>query len=893
MLRSFLQLWFVAEFLSFRGISSAKITRINTASFEHLVAHVILNSTSENTTVSTNGWILNGLPVTNAHIEYERASAGEATRKHEYSTWPMWDIDYIIKLKYYFRVSGGLHEGEGYILEHASYGNKSIVFQENETRCESLKTNQVSYFPSGRQEAVFGIWLGTGGAFYYEYALNYSVVDVTSGRVVYTNVWDEDLNATFDPTSAFHTGEYTALLPMTLPSGGPYRIVLHGHGCSDDFYVGQMRAVAFHTMRGLYHQRCGISLDEEYTNSSRCSCHNQVRVTDAEPPGHIQESSCPIGCSNYRQVKNISGGYHDAGDFDRRQSHTLIPMGLLALYGAFPENFSDNVYNIPESGNGIPDLLDEALWGVRLYEHLQEHDGGIRAGTEATRHPEYGAVNAATDDLEYRTYRRDFHNTACGAGMFAQASRLVRQFRPALADALLERAERAWGWLDVYEGEDARAAQTMYAALELYETTGNTTYHEAFVEAALTVFAIGRPVLRWPQEYRPWHMNIPNLVGGMYNTPYFFTALISTRTVNATVRNVMETRLVSMASGVVASVAGEVYPHGPVPTIAWGSLTSQGRVAEPVLFAYRLTEDASLLACVGRLADYALGLNPLGRSFITGLGHMPPTNPLHLDSYYTEARGLGSVPGITIYGPDSDPSGRAPGVYTWTAHFPGYDSLAPQRRFVDGWTLVEANEFTTWETMAPNAVMHGFLDIFQLEFDDVPRTTASTTHASLMTASSNTDSTSNSPVTTMTTGSPLRDNGDLDRAESSKNSAKDGVIIGVSVASCIVVAILVIILLLTRRRRRHNKRNQVRDAYGVIFWIKNSVCGIQSCFDLRMFAKNDFFCYWWLLKVFFPRCAFPKRKSSNENFVEISHPRKVSFIEDPLWDCCTHKYSSL
>ena len=38
-----------------------------------------------------------------------------------------------------------------------------------------------------------------------------------------------------------------------------------------------------------------------------------------------------------------------------------------------------------------------------------------------------------------------------------------------------------------------------------------------------------------------------------------------------------------------------------------------------------------------------------------------------------------------------------------------FDKLPAERRWADGWSLVNGNEFTVWETQVWNVVMHGFL----------------------------------------------------------------------------------------------------------------------------------------------------------------------------------------
>jgi hypothetical protein len=93
---------------------------------------------------------------------------------------------------------------------------------------------------------------------------------------------------------------------------------------------------------------------------------------------------------------------------------------------------------------------------------------------------------------------------------------------------------------------------------------------------------------------------------------------------------------------------------------------------------------------------------------VTGLGSRPPYNPLHLDSYFHLSR-LGPAPGLVIYG-IIEPPGGAPSIKAVTKHLhPSMADLPPAHRVTDGWSVVEQNEFTIWETMAPDAFLHACL----------------------------------------------------------------------------------------------------------------------------------------------------------------------------------------
>ncbi|MBC7817554.1 MAG: glycoside hydrolase family 9 protein, partial [Planctomycetaceae bacterium] len=169
----------------------------------------------------------------------------------------------------------------------------------------------------------------------------------------------------------------------------------------------------------------------------------------------------------------------------------------------------------------------------------------------------------------------------------------------------------------------------------------------------------------------------------------------------------------------------EPYPQGVTRFMGFGAATAQGRYADVYAFASLLTADAAkkqrYIDAVRQYADYALGLNPMGLSYYTGLGTDQPISPLHLDSYYTKhglsdgvtnehvGKSIGNIPGILIYGPTEGRSGAAYQTAVSDKLYPAWDNLPAQRRYAQGWSLINSNEFTVWETIAWNVVMHGFL----------------------------------------------------------------------------------------------------------------------------------------------------------------------------------------
>jgi endoglucanase len=588
---------------------------------------------------------------------------------------------------------------EGHTYDVVADGTRTrFRFGETRTICESFKTNQVGYNPLGAERAAF--WSAWGG--------DLGALDETPGeiwlcdaksarrvaRVPVTRAPDEGQNG----AAVFHLD----LASLTEP--GTYFLSAPNAGRSESFGFGDQFAhhVFFTHLRGLYHQRCGVALTKPFTDWERAACHTTLEVTDTPPPDFIRQ----------RGSERIShaGGHHDAGDFDVRLSHTLVAGWLLNAYELFPEKFTDGQLAIPESGNGIPDLLDEALFSMRAWETLQTADGAIRAGFEADKHPTYGEVNAATDKLVYRTFARHGHTTLAGAALMACASRLVAPHDAKRATELLRHARSAWSFYEQHANDPAFQWSTgalLFAGDQLYLATGEAKFHEVFLAKARIVFELDGQKSKWPAQYQGSYFNLETIDRGAVFTHYFVSYLLDrTREKDAGVIKAAREAILRQANELLPKCQG----HGfaTISTGAWGAATGVGRYGDFLIHAWRLTGETKYRDAAVRLADWALGANPPGWCFTTGLGHRPPENPLHLDSYAHLSR-RGPVPGLVIYG-YGEPSAAAPHMAAVLAHLhPSWKEIPAARRVCDGWSLVVLNEFTVWETLAPNAFLHACL----------------------------------------------------------------------------------------------------------------------------------------------------------------------------------------
>lgn len=661
-----------------------------------------------------------------------------------------------VRHRIYLVLGQNLQEGHTYAVT-TPYGAVSTVFSPTTTWCESIHVNQVGYNERATSRfANFGVFMGSGGTIQLAAPPAFDVLRLSDSAVMISgrsaNAGVNDTAAT--PSSQVYSGEWVYRLPLgDLPAGGPYLISVRGVGRSHPFGVGDAysRELTKVVVRGLYHQRCGLALQQPFTSYTRPICHTVMYDVRANVNDHPMPVPIPPGTP---ALESFAGGYHDAGDFDRRPMHTIIPLLMLGTYEAFPLHFLDGQYDIPESGNGIPDFLDEALWGLKLWENLQitnpsdPYYGAVRPGT-GDAHPQFGVSIASTDPWDNATYQvSDSHAnvnmgnnlgpnvTALAVGMFAQASRLVRPYDAARADSLLGRARLGWASLarrfpelDDVSNPVVLKTRYMYAGLQLFLATGEQKYHDLF-KAGANAIVVSTGI--WPEQY------LPGNIDASCQTAHFISYLLpQPRTdLDQTLINQLRSRILWFAEHgtyMGPPPEGEPYPRGATRFYAWGSATAQGRYADVYAFATLFaTPDRkqTYYNAVSQYADYALGLNPLGISYFTGLQEYfhvlggsfaaldiaQPQSPCHADSYFTNhgkgehtGNPIGNVPGILIYGPVASGSGAPYQCVVSNQVVPQIATLPPERRWGDGWSLINSNEFTTWETMAWAVTMHGFL----------------------------------------------------------------------------------------------------------------------------------------------------------------------------------------
>nr|WP_282566318.1 glycoside hydrolase family 9 protein [Streptomyces ortus] len=402
-----------------------------------------------------------------------------------------------------------------------------------------------------------------------------------------------------------------------------------------------IRANLYDTLRSdslafFYHQRSGTPIEASLVGPSY-----------ARPAGHLGVAPnqgdtsvpCQAGVCDYTQ--DVRGGWYDAGDHGKYVVNGGISVWLLVDSFARAERagtasaLGDSTQRIPERGNGVPDVLDEARWELDFLMRMQVPEGKPYAGMAFHKIHDAAWTGIPTRP-ELDPQPRELHrpSTAATLNLAATAAQCARVFRPydsAYAKRCLSVARTAW--------TAAKANPALYAPDS--DSTGGGPYNDAqvtddFYWAAAELYAAtGERAYRDAVTDSPWHTSADALTPTGFN--WADTAALGRLTL-ATVPNGLpasdirrvRASVTAAADGHLATMAGQGYAV-PIPAngYVWGSNSQVTNNAIVVATAYALTGRQRYRAGVLESMDYLLGRNTLDLSYVTGYGDTYAQNQHH------------------------------------------------------------------------------------------------------------------------------------------------------------------------------------------------------------------------------------------------------------------------
>jgi len=486
-------------------------------------------------------------------------------------------------------------------------------------------------------------------------------LDFSSGDLVY---W-ADFSAVNTP------GHYVVSVPEY---GQSYPFVIQ-----DRPYMEVKNAL----LKSLYYQRCGTALDEEHAGEyTHAVCHAELaKLYD-----------------NHDKLIDVSGGWHDAGDYGRYVSPGVNTVAFLLLsHELFTDRFQESI-NLPESGNGIPDILNEARYELNWLLKMQnQQTGGVYHKVTAMNFEGFIMPEKDTSSL----YVLPISPTATGdfAAIMAMAARVYEPFDAKFAKIALAAATKAWAWLeanpdapgyhnpsDVVTGEygdNSARDETYWAAVELYKTTGNERYHDAVKSLFRSVNKTG---LGWAE------------MSGFGTISYL---TMDSSQADADVREELTKAWLKEADKLVARAKDDGYGISLAGgDYNWGSNMGVMTQATIFIFADMLKEDEAYIRTVHNLFHYLLGRNALDQSYVTGFGSKQVMHPHHRPS---GSDGIAApIPGLVAGGPNKNRQDP-------TAEKILPAKVFPARAFIDNQGSWSTNEITIYWN-APAIFVAAYLD---------------------------------------------------------------------------------------------------------------------------------------------------------------------------------------
>ncbi|MBU0498476.1 MAG: glycoside hydrolase family 9 protein [Gammaproteobacteria bacterium] len=397
-------------------------------------------------------------------------------------------------------------------------------------------------------------------------------------------------------------------------------------------------------LRSYFLQRCGVAISDHMTKVAHAACHTQDGVLAQADALHKEGDRVAA-----------MGGWHDAGDYGKYVATTAVTAGrLLAMYERHPALYPDRQLDIPESGNNIPDLLDEMKVGLDWMLSMQRADGAVYRKLSGKAWPHDTAPDADTQPRFL--YGITTPETAKAVAAWAMAARIYKEYLPRQSELYLEAARKGWRFLektpeqlfDYHEGDNSGSGPYMqnktdveedlshdwddrlWAAVELYITTGEKPWADYVAakmpDAPLRLFEWKNPAALGMENYL-LHPNVRDPLG---------------------LRDRIRQKIIDRAETVMENRAYSGYRIAN-PRFIWGSNKMTAEEGIIMLLAYQLTGKRRYLEAAIDQIDYLLGRNHFNLSFASGIGANPVTHPTHI---FARAAKI-SIPGLFVGGPNA------------------------------------------------------------------------------------------------------------------------------------------------------------------------------------------------------------------------------------------------
>jgi len=608
----------------------------------------------------------------------------------------------------------------------------SVKFDIFNSRSEAIHTNIVGYSPSNvTKSADVSFWMGDGkGRDYSSFVGNkvylYNIDKKTKKEVGKLEFWKENQREV--QHNFMQTDVWIADFPTNVEQGN-YRIAIEGIGCSDDFEIKRAiyKTPYAVSVRGFYYMRIGEDCMECVPVPRRplfipgVNPENTTVYITTMHPYHPEWKTFSRGdvwdvANDWRRFKKEGsptnpkaiGGHSDAYDWDRHLGHVSIIYDMLLPFIMTDAVLTDDDCNIRESGNGIPDILDEARNEVDFWLNLRDGEGyshGVTCPNNINEFYQAGITNIAA------------WANAVNSAMLAYCFQLIN--KKDLEKQYLDSALVAFNYaikqpdqmLDSIQdmgniavrGKDLK----MTAAVFLYNLTGDRKYEDIFYENC-EVKTDNSVIAESRKKFQTWAVAGYLFTKRPVNYPQLYNNIVNSVIAEAHLKEAGFTNIRPSRRGTDNEISHFPTPHNMHRTMIAHAVTKNAKEKEFFMRAMLLE------------VDWGLGRNPLNLIHMT-TATTPLESKRSVINMFTVGRNDGTPgmhPGHTPYLNAYDWGGnRPPASPSWMIrkNFPEETNL----RSLEVWPYGEIffdtryvyahSEFTPQQTMRGKMALYGYL----------------------------------------------------------------------------------------------------------------------------------------------------------------------------------------
>lgn len=364
----------------------------------------------------------------------------------------------------------------------ASCAGAQDRLQSSQQEIPPIVVDQFGYLPQLEKRAIIrSAQTGRDAGNSYDPSGRIAVINLETGKPVFegrATAWKNGLTDAasgdkvwiFDFTSVTKSGRYTVRDIQSGAQSYPFEI-----------RPGVYKPVLKAAFKTFYLQRAGFEKRAPHAPQGFADKASHLRR------GQDGEARLFSRKNDPRTARDLRGGWYDAGDYNQYTSWTAEYItSLLNSYLENPAVWTDD-FGIPESGNGVPDVLDEVKWGLDWLSRMQNPDGSMLSilGRDSASPPSaskgpsfYGPANSSA--------------TIASAGAFAMAAQVYG------SQDYANRARRAWDWAEkypqvIFKNNDAASASEGLGAGQ--QEVGAGRYAKKRIIAASYLFvSTGDPV---------------------------------------------------------------------------------------------------------------------------------------------------------------------------------------------------------------------------------------------------------------------------------------------------------------------------------------------------------------------------------------------------------------